>query len=102
VVVKEPELCVSVTEDPNPEEEFVEISNPVGAVTVTSFVKLTPDTEKEVLEEAVPNVVLTADIVPEVDMVGEGAAPLAVILKLSIPMPCPLELPDNPENVHLK
>ena len=55
--------------------ELVATSNPAGGVTVTAAVpfKALPVTVKLVgLSDAVPYVVLTADKVPEVEIVGEA------------------------------
>jgi hypothetical protein len=47
-----------------------QISNPVGAVTVISAVKLLPDTAKFCAAEAIPEQAAKAERVPVVVMVG--------------------------------
>jgi hypothetical protein len=55
-----PEVRDRVSEPVYPLSEDREISNPAGAVTVTSPLKVEPDTVKICVEEAVPYVVLNA------------------------------------------
>jgi hypothetical protein len=57
-----PEEGENVTDPPNPPLLLVETSNPVGAVTTRLFVSDAPETEKEVGEDAVPYVVVSAEL----------------------------------------
>ena len=67
-----PDDSVSVTEPP----ELLQVlllrlmSNPDGAVAVTFATRCAPDTLKLVDEDAVPDVVLSAEGVPVVDISG--------------------------------
>ena len=49
-----PEVCDRVSEPAYPLPEDREISNPAGAVTVKSVLRVEPDTVKVCVEEAVP------------------------------------------------
>jgi len=55
-----PEVCDRVSDPAYPLPEDGEISNPAGAVTVKSVLRVEPDTVKVCVEEAVPYVVLNA------------------------------------------
>ena len=53
--------------------ELVEISNPVGAVTLIPVVMFAPDTVKLVAADGVPVVLLNVPRVSSTEMVGGGA-----------------------------
>jgi hypothetical protein len=71
-----PEVAVRISDPAYPLPEDREISVPVGAVTVTSPLKVEPDTVKVCVEEAVPYVVLNAlaKVVGATEIVGEEGA----------------------------
>ena len=72
----DPEVCGRVSDPAYPLPEDREISNPAGAVTVTSAPKVEPETVKVWVEEAVPYVVLNAlaKVVGANVIVGEEGA----------------------------
>ena len=69
VLATVPLVWVRVNEDPYVPPEEVEISNPVGAVTVISAVRLLAEALNDCAEAAVPAQLLNAIRVPEVVMV---------------------------------
>jgi hypothetical protein len=90
VLATAPEAGDSVTDAPNPLLLLVETSNPAGAVTTTEPVSAAPETENDVVEDAVPYVVVSAEVKvsTEARTVGtEGATGVPWTAALSVPSP---------------